>query len=255
MALTIGGKTVDPLLVTDGQSLAPYKGVTVADTGSLASTETVSITLSQTLTTNGLPGPNFSYYPIVTDLGSISDPNGGGTFNPTTNTFTESGVVGGDPTFATNLLRRLLYNAPSLSNGQAFATQASITISNGAVTATDPTPVIVGDVAPPAIDGTVAEQPIASGDKIPPFATAHINSGYFRYSYYTITGFNPFAVYTYGASYNYTARDTAAIIITDDGKATDADGLLTGPGLSKTGAGTYSIANTMGDPPALPGRQ
>ena len=38
MSITITDTTVDPLLVTDGQSLAAYKGVTVADTSPLSST-------------------------------------------------------------------------------------------------------------------------------------------------------------------------------------------------------------------------
>jgi hypothetical protein len=48
-------------------------------------------------------------------------------------------------------------------------------------------------------------------------------------------------VLVYGPGYSYNAKDSATITITDGGKATDADGLLTGPGLSKTGVGTYSL--------------
>lgn len=164
MTITINDKTIDPLLVTDGTSIPAYKGVTVTDTSPLSSTETVSIKLSQSLVQ--ALGLNYSFSPTATDLGSISDPNGGGTWNPATETFTESGVVGGDPTFATDLLSRLAYSAPTLPKGQGFATQASITITDGTTVTTDATPVIVGDVAPPAITGTVANEPIASGDKI-----------------------------------------------------------------------------------------
>ncbi len=239
MTVTITDKTVDPVLVTEGQSLNAFKGVTIADSNILSSTEAVSITLSQAL--SQATGLNYNFYPTVTNLGSISDPNGGGTWDATTETFTESGVVGGDPTFATNLLSRLLYNAPQLPNGQAFDTQASITITNGITRVTDPTPVIVGDIAPPAITGTVANEPIASGDKIPPFATATITEPYFGYNYYTIVAGNPYNTYVGGASYYYNAQDMATIMVTDGGKATDADGLLTGPGLSKIGVGTYSL--------------
>jgi hypothetical protein len=239
MPVTITDKTVNPLLVTDGQSLTAYKGVTVTDTNPLSTTETVSITLAQTQ--NPALGPNFDFYPTVTNYGSISDPNGGGTWNPTTETFTESGVIGGDPTFATTLLSRLQYNAPQLPNGQAFATQASITVTDGAVVTTDGTPVIVGDVAPPAITGTVANEPIASGDKIPPFATMTLTEPYIDYNYYTLVAGTPNNTYVGGPNYNYNPKDSVSITITDGGKATDADGLLTGPGLSKTGVGTYTL--------------
>jgi hypothetical protein len=149
VAITITDKTADPLIVAEGQPVAAYEGVTVADTNPLDSTETVSITLSQSLTQ--ALGLNYSFYPTATNLGSISDPNGGGTWNPATETFTESGLVGGDPTFATNLLSRLVYKTPQLPDGQAFAAQASITVTNGASSTTDPTPVIVVDVGPPSV--------------------------------------------------------------------------------------------------------
>lgn len=169
MAITITDTTKNPSFVPSAQVIAPYKTVTVTDTAPLSATETVTITLAQSETNN--PGNNFSYYPMATDFGTISDPNGGGTFNPSTETFTESGVVGGDPNFATSLLRRLQYNAPKLPNGQGFATQAQITVTDGGVTTSDSTPVIVGVLSPPSITGTVANEPIASGNKIPPFAT------------------------------------------------------------------------------------
>ena len=129
MSITITDNTANPLIVAEGQPVAAYQGVTVADTNPLDSTETVSITLSQTL--SQALGLNYSFYPTVTNLGSISDPHGGGTWDPKTETFTESHLVDGDPTFATDLLSRLVYSTPQLPNGQAFATQASITVSNG----------------------------------------------------------------------------------------------------------------------------
>ena len=77
MAITITDKTADPLIVAEGQPVAAYEGVTVADTNPLDSTETVSITLSQTL--SQALGLNYYFSPTVTNFGSISDPNGGGT--------------------------------------------------------------------------------------------------------------------------------------------------------------------------------
>ena len=238
MSVTIGDKTTNPLLVTDGQSLAAYTGVTVTDTNPLSNTETVTITLAQTQ--NPPLGPNFNFYPTVTNVGTISDPSGGGTWNPATETFTESGVVGGDPNFATSLLHRLVYTTPQVPNGQGFATQASITVTDGSDVATD-SPVIVGVLSPPAIAGTVADEPVASGNTIPPFATLTVTNPSFSYDYYTIVAGSPYNAYVYGLSYYYSPKDTATITVTDGGQATDADGLLTGPGLSKTGVGTYSL--------------
>jgi hypothetical protein len=197
VAITITDKTTDPLIVAEGQPVAAYEGVTVADTNPLDSTETVSIKLSQTL--SQALGLNYSFYPTVTNLGSISDPDGGGTWDPATETFSESGLVSGDPTFATDLLKRLVYSTPQLPNGQAFAAQASIMVTNGGDVATDATPVIVGDVAPPDITGTVADEPIASGDKIPPFATVTLTEPWFYYDYYTIVPGNQ-NTYVYGPS-------------------------------------------------------
>ena len=137
MSITVGDSTFDPLLVTDGQSVDAFKGVTVADTDTLSNTEVASITLSQAL--SQALGLNYYFYPTNADLGSISDPTGT-SWDPTTETFTESGLVGGDPTFATNLLARLVYSAPALPAGQAFPTQASITVTDGPAVAPMPHP-------------------------------------------------------------------------------------------------------------------
>ena len=87
--------------------------------------------------------------------------------------------------------------------------------------ATDAQPVVLDTVTPPALSGTVANEPIASGNTIQPFATTRIAD--------TALGGD--------------AQDSAAIVLTDSsGKPTDADGLLTGAGLSKMGVGTYTLA-------------
>jgi hypothetical protein len=63
MSITIADTTVDPLLVTDGQSRAAFKGVTVGDSSPSSNTDAVSITLSQSL--NPSLGPNYDFYPMV----------------------------------------------------------------------------------------------------------------------------------------------------------------------------------------------
>jgi hypothetical protein len=83
--------------------------------------------------------------------------------------------------------------------------------------------------------------PIASGDKIPPFATVTLTQPTFYYNYYTVVAGNPSSIA--GPYYDYNPKDTVTIKITDGGQATDADGLLTGPGLSYIGVGTYSLGS------------
>jgi hypothetical protein len=176
-------------------------------------------------------------------LGSISDPLDPTGWNAAAETFTESGSDS-DPNFATDLLSRLQYNAPDLPNGQGFATQASITVSDGGVAAADAIPIKIGVVSPPAITGTVPDQPVAAGDLIAPFAIVNVTNPWFDYYYYTLVAGNPYTteVATPGETdYDYNPTDTVTIAIIDGGQATDADGLLTGPGLSKTGVGTYSL--------------
>jgi hypothetical protein len=246
MTVTITNATSNPILTTSGKSINAYGGVTVDDTASLTTAETVTITLSQSESNN--PGNNFSFYPTATSLGTITDPNGGGSFNLSTETFTETGLVGGDPNFATALLSRLVYNAPTLPAGQGLGSQAQITVTdNSSGTPEDSTtfsdPVIVGVLSPPLISGTAADEPVASGNPIPPFATLTLANTNFSYNYYiyTTTPGSLYSTYNPVSSYSYDPKDTAAIIVTYGGNTTDSYGLLTGPGLSKTGVGTYTL--------------
>ena len=215
MATSISDTTINPRLVVTGKTLTAFDALQVADT--LDTTETVTISLGYNY---------FSYYSPTADFGSISDPNGGGQYNPTTHSFTESGVVTGDPTFATQLLRRLIYTPPVLQNGQGIAISASVNVADsGNLPLTDPNTIIIDVLSPPLISGTVANAPVSGtpGNSIRPFATTNVGDSDFAYS----------------------ARDTATIKITDGGVLTDGDGLLTGPGLSKTPnmVGTYTLSN------------
>jgi hypothetical protein len=215
MATVITDTTANPLVVANGQTLNAFNAVQVAD--SIGTTETVTVTLGFDY---------FSYFSPNADFGSITDPNGGGTYDSTTHTFTESGLVTGDPTFATSLLKRLVYKPPTLQNGQSAALTAKVTVADtGNTPQTDPTTIVIDAISPPAINGTVANAPVSAtpGNTIRPFATTTIMDTNFAYS----------------------AKDTATIKITDGGALTDADGLLTGPGLSKTPGtvGTYTLSN------------
>lgn len=215
MPTSITDNTGSSLTITIGQTITPFSAIQVAD--AINTTETVTITLSYNY---------FSYYSSTADFGSLSDPTGGGSYNPATHTFTESGLVTGDPTFATQLLKRLIYTPPPLQNGQSNTVTASVSVADsGNPPVTDAKNVIINAITPPSITGTVANEPVAaaSGNTIKPFATT------------TITDTN----------YAYSAKDTATIKLTDGGVLTDADGLLTGPGLSKTPGtvGTYTLSN------------
>ena len=120
----------------------------------------------------------------------------------------------------------MIYTPPALQNGQSATVSATVSVAgSGSVAQTDPTPITIDAISAPLISGTVANEPVsgAVGSFIRPFATTTVTDTDFAYS----------------------AKDTATIKITDGGTLTDADGLLTGPGLSKTPgtAGTYTLSS------------
>jgi hypothetical protein len=152
-------------------------------------------------------------------VGTLSDP-AGGSFNAGTGVFTETGIVTSAPTPASDILSRLTYTAPTFSDGSGAVVIVPIVV-NGTI---DPTPVRLNIVTPPLVTGTVANQVVASGSTIRPFGAVQITDNNFDYS----------------------APVAAAITLTDGGSPTDADGLLTGVGIGKTGVGTYSIGPVTG---------
>lgn len=182
----------------------PFSGYQVTDTP-IGGTEIVSVTLS------ALP-----YY-TLSDLGSLSDPLGGGAWNGISHTFTETAISTGTPTPATQILDRLVYKPPMLPAGQGQTVLATVSVDDQ----TDPNgPVRLETVTPPLITGTVANEPVASGSTIRPFATTYVMDG----------------------NFGYNTHLEATVVLTDGGKVTDADGLLSGSGLSKTGTGTYTLS-------------
>lgn len=209
MTTTITNTTANPVVIPGGKPVSPFAGVTVNET-SLPASEMLSIML----TGSG------------SDLGSIADPMGGGTYDQASHTFTELSIATGTPTSASLILQRLVYTPPTLTSGNYSTVTATITdvgkgAFGGALPPIGPASVVLETVTPPAITGTVGGEPIASGATLHPFATTRV------------TDFDM----------NYNAQDTATITLLDGtGHATDADGLLTGPGLGKTGVGTYALA-------------
>jgi len=71
-----------------------------------------------------------------------------------------------------------VFNEPFPSTSPTGGKPATSSYHDGDAT-TDTIPVIV--VAPPAITGTVPDEPIASGDEIPPFGTVILANPYIYY--------------------------------------------------------------------------
>ena len=221
MTASFTDTTTSPVIIPSGKPFTPFTKVAVNET-TLEAIENISVVLSAG-----------SYYPygISADLGSLSDPLGGGSYNATTHTFTETAIATGTPTSATAILQRLVYTPPTLTAGSYTAVNVTITDNDSPYfasygntygnTVTDLTRPVLETVTPPAITGAIANEPVASGATLRPFASVRLVD--------------------YNLSYN--AQDVGTITLTDAaGSPTDADGLLTGPGLGKTGVGTYALA-------------
>ena len=218
MAVSIDDTTANPVAVPSGTTASPFGKVVLNDGG--PSLEVVSITLGA--------GPNTS----GSDLGSLSDPTGFGRFDSSTNIFADSAFSFGSPNAATNILSRLVYTPPTLANGTYATVDATIKIGSaslppapdgsGTVTVDDPhNPVVLQIVTPPGISGMAGNQQVASGTAFRPFASARIADN----------------------TPGYDAQTTGTLTLTDStGAASDTGGTLAGPGLTKTGVGTYTLA-------------
>jgi hypothetical protein len=203
---TVSPNATSSYIVKPDTTVTPFSGITVSDP--VSTTETVTVQLG--LNTYSYP------YPYPTDLGTLTDPAGGGTYDAANHTFTETALVTGTPTAASQILSRLVYKPPALPSGDAITIAASVNVNN--VQSTPATTLY--DVTPPSVTSTVPHQPIANGATIRPFATLQLTDN----------------------NISFSAKTAATITLTDGGGATDADGVLSGTGLSRTGVGTYSIA-------------
>lgn len=200
---TFTDTTKNPVVIpVDSTTSTPFSNVSVTES-SITSLELLTVSLSQQYG-NG--------------LGTLTDPAAGnnGRYDPITGIFSENGVATSSPTPATQVLQRLIYTPPAVPKGSASTAYATIAVSG----TTDPTRVALDTVTAPLIGGTTASQPIAGGAAIKPFS----------------------GVTLYDFNLGYGATPSATIAVTDAGTPTDADGLLTGPGLSKTGVGAYLIS-------------
>lgn len=107
------------------------------------------------------------------------------------------------------------------STGNAAATGTrtlTYTVSDGTATSASAASTLLVSQPTPSIAGTVAAQPVSD------IATA-----------------TPFSAVTIADSNGQ--QDSATITLTAGGAATDADGLLSGTGLTHTGAGLYTLAS------------
>lgn len=204
---TVTDKTVNPVIIRNATTATPFSAVTVSDP--VGDTESISVVLSSS------SGPS-------ADLGTLADPLGGGSFAAGSRAFNASALVTGTPTAATQILNRLVYTPPKLADGTSLDVTADITVSDSFSFSgryPPPTRVRLETVTAPAVTGTVANAPVASGATLRPFGSVQVAD----------------------ANFGHGAKTAATIVLTDGGALTDADGLLTGVGLSKTGVGTYAV--------------
>lgn len=213
MAASFTDNTTNPVIIPAGTTITPFTNVVLNETA-LTAVENVSVIL-----TPGSPSPNNN----PADLGTLADPApGGAPFNSTNHSLTESSVSTGVPTTGTLFLQRLVYTAPVVQDGNYGVVNATI-IDNGPTPAVvDPKTIVLETVTKPLIAGivTAGTQAVASGATLRPFGSVRLTDN----------------------NLNFNTQDTATITLTDAaGNPTDADGLLTGVGIGKTGTGTYAL--------------
>lgn len=218
--------------VTQSQMYIPFTSVVVTEP---ASGTTVLETIKVRIGTFGPHNP----YPFASGdfaLGTIIDPSGGGTFDPQTKTFIETTeTLAGQPDAAQAIIRSLVYVAPQLTDGQGKTVQVEVSVNNSdSADGTYPISVSNGgvftyvhDVTNPLVTAGPALSTL-SGATVNPFAaTTILDNG------------NLYLPAANGGPNNFVS---ARIVVSDAGMATDADGILSGAGLTKTGVGVYDLA-------------
>jgi hypothetical protein len=240
----INDGTPNPVVLSG--TTTPFTAITVDDPPLVQ--ENVSITLFpnyiSSFYANGLLSSSYVANSNTTDVGYISDPNGGGHWDAATHTFTESVAASGMPTGGTQLIQRLHYIPPVLGAGYSDFVSVMISVNGvadlGGIMPAIPstgyssvaTPygaVLLEIVTPPAIAGTRQNNPVPSPTpsipttSVKPFETVQIMDG----------------------NFSGNAQLTATITVTDNGVVTDADGVLKG-NVSKSGTGSYTLTGTPG---------
>ena len=191
-------------IATDKTSLNPFANVIISDPD-FGANETVTITVTGT---NGL----------------ATDANG--TLSGTGLTEISAGVytlVAGAPPSLTAELDELIFTPAGhqVAPGSTVTTGFTITVAQNELVTTNTTASIIATAAndPAVITGTQAGQATSDEAKLDPFSGVNISDP------------------------DLGVTETATITLTGSaGVATDADGTLSGAGLTKIGVGTYSLA-------------
>lgn len=225
-APTLTGPTPGTTILTQTQTFTPFASVIVTEpTSATTIPEVVTVRL-------GTVGPQDPYPFAVNSQfkgGTISDPLGGGSFDAATSVFTETARgIPGQADDAQTIINRLVYTPPALMPGAGEEIQIDVSVNNSDGSAdTSPISVPHGQIAyvqnvtNPSITAGPA-QSVVSGTSINPFSGAAITDN---------IGLFPF-----------NSAVSLQVLISDDGIATDDDGILSGSGLTKTGVGTYSLS-------------
>lgn len=195
---TLSGLDTSTLDIKQGTTATPFATVVVTEP-TIPIQEEVQVHLGQ-------GAQPYTYYGTSTKLGTLADPNGGGSFNATTNTFTEFVTSTSTATASQAVLNRLVYTPPTLADGNDQAVVAAIEVNNsdGSQSISSPYgfsipnayPRTLNNITPPVISGAVANQPVAAGNPIKPFSTVDITD-------------------QNANSNNYSTAITAAIVISD----------------------------------------
>ncbi len=196
-------------------AIDPFTSVVIADPNLGALPETLTVTPSPTA--NGaLSDPN-----AATDHSTIS----GGTY-----------TVTGTATQVQTDLRGLVFTPATNQSGQPVTTGFTISDTNIAgQTATDSMTSVVASqpIQPSTIAGTVANQATTDAATIMPFSTVMISDP-------DVGAQDSLVITLLGSTGGTGAMGVGAGKVT----ATDANGTLSGTGLTKTGIGTYALAAT-----------
>jgi hypothetical protein len=185
--------------------MRPLAGIIVADPD-VGATETVTISLgSNAFGTTGDSQGTLSLSSPVDGISLSETAPGSGVYT----------LTAGSPAAVSAALRALKFT-PAYNASGFTITYVGVSVSDGTATTTASTSIESGA---PVIAGTVAGQATSDTTAIDPFASVKITD-----------------------SPEFTS-DTVTITLTDSGgAATDADGTLSGAGLTKAGTGIYQLA-------------
>ncbi len=206
---TITG-TTSGQAITDAGTVKPLSGISIGDVD-FGQTETVTVKLSAAAN------------------GTLSDPNAGSdgsSYNAVTGTYT----VGGTAAAVTTALRGLVFTptAHQVAPGGTVSTTFNVTDADTAGASVSNTTTTVRATAQntaPAVTGLPQSESGTDVASLAPFGGVVVTDP------------------------DLGAADSASIALTSAGVPTDADGVLTGSGLTQTGPGIYTLA--AADPASL----